>query len=105
MKLERRFHAEAKLELQTAANWYDDRERGLGEEFVELVEEAVGLILEWPRIAPVFPGWDRTPAVRTQAVARFPFRVLYYLTNTEVVIVAVAHNRRKPGYWTDRVSE
>ena len=61
------------------------------------------LILEWPRIAPVFPGWNREPVVRTQAVARFPYRTLYCLTNHALPFVAFAHNRRKPSYWKDRV--
>ncbi|MBN9613833.1 MAG: type II toxin-antitoxin system RelE/ParE family toxin [Actinobacteria bacterium] len=103
MTLVRRFHPEAGRELDAAANWYEDQQIGLGDDFAELVEEAIDLILEWPRIAPIFPGWDREPVVRAQAVSRFPYRVLYYLTDQDVVILAVAHNRRKPGYWTSRI--
>ncbi|GAA1598468.1 hypothetical protein GCM10009693_07950 [Leucobacter chromiireducens subsp. chromiireducens] len=64
-----------------------------------------GRILEWPRIAPVFPGWHRELVVRTQAVPRLPYRVLYYFADQVVVILAVAHYRRKPGYWRPRLGE
>ncbi|WIY81942.1 type II toxin-antitoxin system RelE/ParE family toxin [Propionimicrobium sp. PCR01-08-3] len=96
-------HAKATAELIEAAKWYESRQFGLGDDFLESVEGAVSLILEWPQIAPVFPGWDREPVVRTQAVARFPYRVLYYLTESKLMVVAFAHNRRKPGYWEDRL--
>ena len=56
MTLARRFHPEAGRELDAAANWYEDQQLGLGADFPELVEEAIDLVLEWPRIAPVFPG-------------------------------------------------
>lgn len=103
MTLTRRFHPEAETELEAAVDWYEDQQPGLGGDFLELVEESLELILEWPRIAPVFPGWNREPVVRTQAVARFPYRALYYLTDHELMLVAFAHNRRKPGCWKDRV--
>ena len=103
MTLALRFHPKAESELEAAVDWYDDQQHGLGDDFLELVEEAVELIFEWPRVAPVFSGWDREPVVRTQAVARFPNRVLYYLTDHELMLVAFAHNRRKPSYWKDRV--
>lgn len=41
--------------------------------------------------------------VRSASVKVFPYRVIYYLTDTSVVIVAYAHNRRKPDYWQHRL--
>lgn len=60
-------------------------------------------MLDWPEAARVFPGWNELPVVRSASVRVFPYRVLYYLTDTEVVIVAYAHNRRKPKYWEHRL--
>ena len=51
----------------------------------------------------MFPGWDEEPVVRSKRVRVFPYRVLYYLTDTSVVIVAYAHTRRKPRYWQHRL--
>lgn len=54
-------------------------------------------------MAPVFPGWDREPVVHARSVKRFPFQVIYYLTDTDLRVIAFAHNQRKPSYWKDRV--
>jgi hypothetical protein len=36
-------------------------------------------------------------------VSRFPYQIVYRRRPDEIVIVAVAHVKRKPGYWKDRV--
>lgn len=59
--------------------------------------------LERSQASPVFPGWYELPVVRSASVSVFPYRVIYYLTNTSVVILAYAHNRRTPGYWQHRL--
>lgn len=99
----RDYHSEARAELIEAAKWYEIEQPGLGSDFLSEAEHSVQQILEWPNMAPVFPGWDREPIVRSKSIKRFPFQVLYYLTETELRVVAFAHNRRKPGYWQDRL--
>lgn len=103
MRLTKREHPEARDELQDAANWYDDEQPGLGDDFYDAIDEALQSILDWPLSAPVFPGWDDTPEVRTMAVHVFPYRVMYYVTDTSIVVLAYAHHRRKPGYWQHRL--
>nr|WP_281177584.1 hypothetical protein [Kribbia dieselivorans] len=41
--------------------------------------------------------------MRSMAVGVFPYRLLYYLTESDFVILAYAHERRKPGYWQHRL--
>lgn len=94
MRLVKREHPEAREELRDAVFWYDDRQPGLGENFYDAVDEAVARISDWPRSAPVLPGWVGTPTVRIMAVMVFPYRVLYCLTDTSFVILAYGH---KPG--------
>lgn len=103
MKSRRDAHPAATEELIEAAKHYESDQLGLGSDFLDAVERAVHAILDWPEIAPVFPGWEREPLVRTMRVDRFPYRVLYYLSDAELTVVAYAHDRRKPGYWKDRV--
>lgn len=103
MSLERREHPEAGAELREAANWYDDRAHGLGEDFYDAIDQAIARIHDWPRSAPMFDGWVGPPELRTMTVGIFPFRVIYYLTDTSLVILAYAHGRRKPGYWQHRL--
>ncbi|MCI1747325.1 MAG: type II toxin-antitoxin system RelE/ParE family toxin [Acidipropionibacterium sp.] len=103
MTLTEDFHPDAEAELIAAATWYERERRRLGSDFLNQAEFAVQQLLDWPQIAPVFPGWDREPIVRSQAIKRFPFQIVYYVTDTQVRIVAFAHTRRKPGYWQDRL--
>ncbi len=103
MSLTRRIHPEAAEELLEAARWYEAEQQHLGDDFMAEVEDAVLGVLDWPRAAPVFPGRDEEPVVRSKRVRVFPYRVLYYLTDTSVVIVAYAHTRRKPRYWQHRL--
>ena len=102
MSLERREHPDARDELREAASWYDDREPGLGSHFYDAVDEAITRIQEWPDSAPAFPGWEGTHVVRSMPVAAFPYRVLYFVTESTAVILAYAHERRRPGHWQDR---
>lgn len=103
MRLSQDVHPEAQAELFEAARWYEQEQSGLSSVFLSPVTDAVHHVLDWPNMAPVFPGWDREPIVRSKSIKRFPFQVLYYLTETELRVVAFAHNRRKPGYWQDRL--
>jgi hypothetical protein len=41
--------------------------------------------------------------VRRRAVQRFPYHVVYLELPTHIRILAIAHDRRKPGYWNDRL--
>ena len=103
MTLTRRIHPEAASELLEAAKWYQAEQHGLGDDFMAEIEETVLEMLGWPHAAPAFPGWVGEPIVRTKRVRVFPYRVVYYMTDTSIVIVAYAHTRRKPGYWEHRL--
>ena len=52
----------------------------------------------------MWPGWDREPVVRSKGVNDFPYRVVYFVEGDLLTIVAVAHAKRRPGYWRDRVA-
>lgn len=56
-----------------------------------------------PEAWPPVSGGDRKPIVRRKGVAGFPYGVIYYTTDSEIVIVAYAHERRHPGYWKHRI--
>lgn len=103
MTLGRREHPEAREGLREAANWYDAEVTGLGSDFLDAIDESLQRIVDWPLSAPVFPGWEDTPSVRSMRVRVFPYRVLYYVTDANVVILAYAHQRRGPGYWQSRL--
>jgi toxin ParE1/3/4 len=89
-----RFHPAADAELRGAARYYEDRVPGLGGEFVAEVERVCARLTERRELGPKLDAEHRRIALR-----RFPFGLIYRVTNSVVQIVAVAHRRRRPGYW------
>ena len=86
-------------ELSEAVRWYEARRGGLGGEFFDAVVTTLGLIASHPEI-----GARELSAARTRRVlvSRFPYQVVYRLSESELVVVAVAHSKRRPGYWKHR---
>ena len=68
------------------------------------MEGAVRDASEHPTRWPLFPGVDPDLAVRRKVLRRFPYSVAWLVEPTGIVIVAVAHGKRRPGYWLDRVA-
>ena len=95
MKVE--FHRAAAEELRAAAIFYEDRVPGLGEQFLTEVEHACSRVGEHQALGPRLD-----PQHRRLGLRRFPFALIYRITTSKVQIVAVAHDRRKPGYWKQR---
>ncbi len=103
MTLSPRVNPEAEAEFLDAVRYYETTEAGLGDEFDIEVAKAVGDIQWKPDAWPKFPGWDRLPVVRSRKVDVFPYRVVYFVRDDELLIVAFAHQSRRPGYWKQRV--
>lgn len=95
-----RFLEPAGVELEEAVQWYNDREEGLGEELRAAVKNAVDLIIAFPE------GWTEVSKnTRRCPTRRFPYAVIYQQRPDTILIVAVAHLRRRAGYWRDRVKD
>ena len=88
---------EASEDLAACVNYYNSQQSGLGTEFLIEFERTTERILELPNAA-------RSVAedICSRPIHRFPYYVLYRPLPEEIVIVAVAHRRRRPGYWLDR---
>jgi toxin ParE1/3/4 len=93
------FHPEARVEYRKAALFYDTRRVGLGAAFTLEVEASIGRILEAPERWRVIEQDVRRCLTHT-----FPYGVLYTIEAEAVLIVAVMHLRRRPGYWRERLS-
>jgi len=98
-----RFEDEADAEYRHAGRWYEDRRTHLGIEFFDAVDAAVRRIVELPRAGARVPRLPATLPVRRIPVTRFPYHVVYLETPAAIRILAVAHDRRKPGYWKGRL--
>lgn len=84
----------AEREIQTAARWYEAREFGLGQAFIAEVLEVFDAI----ELAPETFPFLRAP-YRRKLLERFPYAVIYKVTPGRVYVRAVAHGKRRPGYW------
>lgn len=104
MSLAFEFHPEAETEFDADVFWFEDRETGLGLRFRTQVGVAIDAAAEDPGAWAVWPNWEREPLVRSKGVTGFPYRVIYFVHDNRLTIVAVAHSKRRPGYWRERVS-
>jgi len=92
-----RLFAQTRLEIRDAAEYYESRAGGLGSDFTRKVDEAILDICETPQRWPVLKQ-----DIRRRLISRFPYCLLYRVEDNEIVVVAVMHLSRRPGYWVDR---
>ena len=99
-------HPEACAELRSAALWYEERRNGLGEEFVAAVDVVLQRIIQAPKLFPRWSGTEQAGAViRKAPVERFPYLIAFEEHEHNVLVLAVAHHRRRPLYWLSRASQ
>ena len=92
-----RYLPSSREELNEAAAFYEASVPGLGEAFLDDVERAIETVRESPGI-----GASMGRGFRKSILRRFPFTIVYARRDEEIVIVAIAHQRRRPGYWRGR---
>ena len=91
------FHTEAAEEMQAAAAYYAARTLGLGDTFLNEIEQGLRRIQAFPRLWPVYED-----EYRRYLLQRFPYGLIYRIDLEEIFILAVAHLHRHPGYWKNR---
>lgn len=98
-----RFEDEADAEYRAAGRWYEERREGLGLEFFDAVDAALDQIVRLPHAGALATRLPADLPVRRAPVARFPYHVIYVEVKATIRVLAVAHDRRKPGYWKRRL--
>ena len=93
-----RFLPPAEFELLAEVACYSKARTGLGLRFQSAVEHAVARVSAFP-----LSGRPSAKATRQMLVKGFPFNVVYRPGESEILIVAIAHQSRQPGYWLTRV--
>ena len=91
-------HPEALDEAEAAIEWYRRRSVRAAEMFVDELDRAIERIGDHPRQFPEYAFGARRMLLR-----RFPYLIIFRETAGGVEVIAVAHGRRRPGYWRDRV--
>lgn len=92
----------AQLELRAAANWYSEQDPGLGEDLVVEVDRTIDALREGAHRLAL---WREGRPYRKAFVRRFPYVVLFTSDDEHVRVLAIAHRKRKPGYWLKRTRE
>jgi plasmid stabilization system protein ParE len=94
------FHRLAAREVRKGRDWYDQQRAGLGRAFTLEVDRAVEFIAANPERWATFRQKFRWKGLR-----RFPYVLYYHVINpTHVLVLAVSHGRRRPGYWLRRAT-
>lgn len=95
-----RYHPDARAELLDAVEWYEERRPMLGKDCLTEFRRAEAMIASRPAAWPCWPGVAAD--VRRFKLARFPYCVAFQETGKDIVVIAVAHQKRAPFYWQDR---
>ena len=95
-----RFLDEADAEFQEQISYYDEQVAGLGDKFLGDVESVVSQIRQYPE-----SGRQVSRNVRVRVLRIFKHNIYYVNSPAEIIVVAVAPHRRKPGYWRKRLEK
>lgn len=95
MKL--RWQGEARAEADAAAAFYNDKQPGLAQRFLDDLEDTLHRIQRHPSAYRQVEG-----ELRKCRVTHFPYGVIYRVQSDFIEIIAVMHLRRSPGYWRKR---
>ncbi len=87
----------ARLELLDAIDYYELEFSGLGKRFQQEVKSAIKRIIQYPDAWP-----SERNGIRKYVMHKFPYKLIYSLEQDHILIIAVAHQHRKPDYWVDR---
>lgn len=96
MKIE--FHPEAEQELREAAKYYENNAPGVGITFITDLYKSVKYIKQYP-LASKEIGYG----IRKKVLDKFPYKVLYSIEKDTILIIAIAHQKRRPEYWQSRL--
>lgn len=103
MRLE--FHEEAVEDARDAFEWYAKRSQRTAEQFADLFEEAAVGIVRNPKSFSLVEEKNLRGEFRRCILKKFKFSIIFQVGKEVLLVVAVAHPSRDPGYWMRRVAK
>lgn len=95
---ELQFFEEASDEVEDARHWYRERSEQAEAAFLRELDHAIQVVVDAPK------RWPRyIAATRRYVFPTFPYSLIYFTEENTVHVTAVAHQKRKPGYWRKRL--
>lgn len=92
------FLPEAAEEFREASRYYENEAPGVGVAFIAELHRVISVVTSHPRAARKVRG-----TIRSKALFHFPYSLLYSIESGLILIVAVAHQKRRPTYWRSRI--
>jgi plasmid stabilization system protein ParE len=92
------FHPAVQDEVDEVYRWYEQKQAGLGDDFLAALEEVYNRLQQTPEAHQVIYG-----DVRRALPRRFPYGVYYRVHADRVEVIAVQHSRRDPSGWQSQV--
>ncbi len=89
---------EAEVELPEVVAYYEEKSPGLGLDLEAEIEQSIRTIRDFPERWPL-----REDGTRRYLTHRFPYLVIYAYLKDHIWIIAIAHCKRRHGYWKDRI--
>ena len=93
-------HPEAEEDIEKAVNYYEDRRSGYGNKFLDNYVNSTDLIRTFPEA-----GTQYYEKVLFITLKDFPFSIFYLNLEASIFVLAVIHDRRRPGFWLDRLKD
>ena len=93
-----RFLTMAETEVDNAVSWYQEQTEDQSLNFLNELDHAVQVVKAYPALAN-----EIEPGVRRVLFHQFPYFLIYGIDEDTIVVIAVAHDHRKPRYWAERV--
>jgi plasmid stabilization system protein ParE len=93
-----RIHSQTQHEINEAFEWYFKRSPKTAEAFLTEIGTALAQIAAHPQLYPIY-----TKNTRKRVMEKFPYSVIFQEKVEVILIAAVAHAKRRPGYWRVRI--
>jgi plasmid stabilization system protein ParE len=85
------FSEQAATELEAAAIWYEEQQRGLGSEFIRSIDVSLSKISRSPLLYSI-----ALDEMRRCLLKKFPFGIFFSIESDHILIVSIFHSRRNP---------
>ena len=100
-----RYHPVARDELRAAIRYGEADRPGRGARLEAAVSRVLRRLLRFPESAPRWPRLQSSFEIRRAVVKRHPYLVIYAVLSDHLVIIAIAHTSKRPGYWRRRIAD
>jgi toxin ParE1/3/4 len=94
-----KLHLDAESEHLGRIAYYEKQRRGLGAKYLDDFDRTMERICDTPGLHKIYGNLD----IRLVSFSTFPCSVIYRVIENAVQVLAIAHDRQRPGYWIARL--